>query len=218
MIGLDAQIARDRGEKRLGLPGVRLAGRPCPPRRSARRSAPDRLAVAPPVEREGPARQRSRPDTICPGRNAGSRRARSGRAAGGSACRRASRLAGRRRRCSTRRLEIVDRDEGRLAAHGQPHVAPRARRRPAPERVSAAQASSENGFVMRGCSATRRPHVEAEIHLGIARASPRSARRCGNAACGQRDVALAGQQAGCRDQGRSSRRRAGRPRPRHAGR
>ena len=79
------------------------AGRLPPSSATSDGSRPQRLAVAAPEQRVGPARQRSRPDTTCPGRSAAGRPARSGRAAGRSARRRAAAWPGRRRRCSTRR-------------------------------------------------------------------------------------------------------------------
>ena len=95
-------------------------------------------------------------------------------------------------------FEIVDRDEGRLAAHGQADVVgvrascrPPRRARRAPSRLS-----SENGLVMRGCSATRVDlHVEVEIDIGEARDA---GDRRGVAIMrrrGERNMAFAGQQA-----------------------
>ena len=101
-----------------------------PPRRQVG-VVPDRLAVAPPVEREGPARQRLAriPLALAVVQEAARREAVAqaadqlvGQPALGRADRVGVPLVG---------LEIVDRDEGRLAAHGQAHVArARAPRRP----------------------------------------------------------------------------------------
>jgi hypothetical protein len=116
--------ARDCRRSRRAIPGGLGGWRrcPCPPG--------DQFGVAPRSAcRRAASRARrssaagSRPDTICPGRNAGSRPARSGRAA-------ADQLVGGARFCRADgggvpllAFEIIDRDEGRLAAHGQPHVA-----------------------------------------------------------------------------------------------
>ncbi len=62
--------------------------------RSARRPGANRA--------RRPSAAAARPDTICPGRNAGARRARSDRAAGGSDRRRARAWSARARRCSIR--------------------------------------------------------------------------------------------------------------------
>lgn len=83
------------------------------------RIAPDRLAVLAPVEREGPARQAFAGD--CPGRNAEAleRRSRSLRIRISAffALGRADGLG-----VPFGGFEIVDRDEGRLAAHGEADV------------------------------------------------------------------------------------------------
>ena len=61
-----------------------------------------------------------------------------------------------RRGVPLRRLVVVDRDEGRLAAHGQAHVVGgKIGVDASPSASSAAQASSENGAVTRGFSAMR---------------------------------------------------------------
>ena len=154
-LGLDAELGRDALHQRLGLgragPGLRpfLGDQLRRPARSARRRGASR------ARRSSAAG--SRPDTICPGRSAGSRPARSGRAAAGSACRPAPASPARPLRCSTPapRSRRSRRRSARRpwSAARRPR---RARRRPcAPSASSAVQASSENGLVMRGCSATR---------------------------------------------------------------
>ena len=99
----------------------------------------------------------ARRDTTCPGRNAAGRPARSGRAAAGSDRRRDSRFLGPSAAgIPFRGLIIVDRNEGRLAAHGQAHIVRfRSASTFSPSASSAAHASSENGAVTRGCSAIR---------------------------------------------------------------
>ena len=120
IVGLDAELGGDRAEQRLGFCAVRaglfiLRG-------DALRVPPDRLSVAPPVERKRPARQRlARVPFALPIVQ---------EAAGGEAVAQApdqlvgERALGRadRVRVPLARFEIVDRDEGRLAAHGQSHV------------------------------------------------------------------------------------------------
>ena len=177
---------------------------------------PDRLAVACASRARRSSAAASRPDTTCPGRNAGSRPARSGRAAAGSACRPARASSARPRRCSIRRSR--NRRSTRRSAR-RPWSG--ARRRPAssastcwPSASSAAQLSSENGLVMRGCSATRCTFMSKSKSTSaqLADSRRRSARRCGNAAwrpAGYGFRRSAGPRSG---RGRSSPRRAGRPR------
>ena len=97
-LGLDAEFV---GHGRQQLFGVRNAGLVVRFLSWRSGSGPTRPARR---RRASKARRSSaagfRPDTICPGRNAGSRRARSARAAGGSARRPSRAWSGRRRRCS----------------------------------------------------------------------------------------------------------------------
>ena len=195
MVGGDAELGRDRAEQRLGRLQARaglLALRGDAPGRSrpARRRRASRARTS--------SAAASRPDTICPGRNAGSRRARSVAQAPDQLVGERRAWSGRRRRCSTRPLR--NRRSRRRSAR-RPWSG--ARRRPSssastssPSASSACQLSSENGLVMRGCSAMRvDPHVEVELDIGEAR---QARDRRGVAIMrrrGERDVAFAGQQA-----------------------
>ena len=170
---------------------------PRPPRRSASGSRQIGLPSAASRARRSSAAA-SRRDTTCPGRSAGSRRARSGRAAGGSACRPAPRLVGPTASVfHSRALEVVDRDEGRLAAHGQAHIA----RRQLGVDLLAQRVERRPGFVGEGLGDARMLgdavdlHVEVEVDLGEAR-DARDRRGVAVMRRGrQRNVALARQQA-----------------------
>ena len=123
------------------------------------------VAAARPRARSGPHRARSacrraasrarrpsaaalRPDTICPARNAAGRRgAKRSRSRRISSSARIALGRPERRDIPFRRLIVVDRDEGRLAAHGQAHVLRREIGIDLSRRAhrARAQASSENG-------------------------------------------------------------------------
>ena len=118
--GFKAEFRCDLAEQRLRLFAVRAA--PLSLRRDELGVQPDRLAVAPPVERKGPARQGfARIPFALPVMQESARRETIAQAAdepvGERALRRADGV-----RVPFVRLEIVDRDEGRLAAHGEAHV------------------------------------------------------------------------------------------------
>ena len=180
------------------------------PARSARRRAP--------IEPEGPARQALARIPFALDRNAAGRRARSA-----SRSRRISMSAygassARRRRVPFRPLEIVDRDEGRFAAHGEAHVlrdevgvhrfaerssAPK----PHPERRRDAR-----GLTMRStASRSRTRHWPDRRARRSARGSIMRRRR--RAANGLRRKTVRRS-----DRGRPSPRRENRPRSRHADR
>jgi hypothetical protein len=162
---------------------------------SGRRSTPARRRAASRARRSSAAG--FRPDTTCPGRNAGSRRRETlaqaadqrvgqralGRADGGGV--------------PLGSLEIVDRHEGRLAAHGQAHVLAARTSSTFAQRVErAARIRRRTGLVMRGCSEPASPHVEGEVDIGEARNSRRYRRGVAEVRRGgQRNMALAGQQA-----------------------
>jgi hypothetical protein len=117
-----AEIVGNRGEKILGGLGGCLAG-VLALLGDEFGIEPDRLAVAPPVEREGPARQclARIPFALAVMQEAARREAVAQPAdqlVGGFAFLRADGGG-----VPLLAFEIVDRDEGRLAAHGQPHVA-----------------------------------------------------------------------------------------------
>ena len=211
----------DRRQQRLRRRSA-LGRRRLGSRARSARVAPDRLAVA----RASRARRSSaagfRPDTTCPGRNAGSRPARSARAAGGSARRPGRAWSGRRRRCST-----------------PPPRNRRSRRRSARRPWSAARpalrdrASTSLAERVERCPAVVRERLGDARVLGDARrpacrSRSRHWRRLADARDrrgvavmrrrGERHVALAGRAGPRSGRGRSSRRRAGRPRTRRAGR
>ena len=119
-IGRDAKLGGDRAKQSLGV-FIGRAGL-LSLRSDALRVQPDRLQVAPPVEREGPARERlARVPFALPivQESAGSETVAQAadQPVGERALGRADRV-----RVPLARLEIVDRDEGWLAAHGQPDV------------------------------------------------------------------------------------------------
>ncbi len=98
------------------------------------------------------------------------------------------------------RLEIVDRDKGRFAAHGEPHVVGDKRR----VDVLAELVERLPGLLGEGLGDARMlrhapdPHVEGELDIGEAR-EPRDRRGVAiMRRCGERNVALAGQQPGGR--------------------
>ena len=168
-----ARRCRRRSARRPAIAGV--ARRPLPSRDQRRRRA--RSACRPCASRaRRPSAAGSRPDTTCPGRNAASRPARSARAAGGSAGRRSARLVGPTAAVfHSARLEIVDRDEGRLAAHGQPDVL---RREIARRPRSPSASSCVPGVVGERLGDARRlgdavdAHLEVEIDVRRARPAP----------------------------------------------
>ena len=183
--------------------------------------APDRLAVAAPVEREGPARQgfAGIPLALAVMQEAAGREAFAqaadqlvGQGALGRADRIGVPLAGIRSRRSRRRSARRPWSGERRSLRGSASTL-------WPERVEALPA-----FVGEGLGDARmlgdagHLHVEGEVDIGEAGEAARSARRCGSAGwrpaeCGSR------RSAGPRsDRGRSSRRRADRLRTRRAGR
>jgi hypothetical protein len=171
---------------------------PRPPRRSAPRRARSACRRAASRARTSSAAG-SRPDTTCPGRNAGSppgaKRSRSRRIS--VSARRA--WSARRHRCSTPRSR--SRRSRRRSARRPWSGGRRRRRGPAstfrPSASSASHASSENGLVIRGCSATRvTRHVEGEVDIGGRGHAGDRRRRAVVRRRGERDVALASQQPG----------------------
>src|SRR5208337_2481357 len=113
-----AELRCDLAEQRLRLLVARAGLLSL--RRDALGVHPDRLAVAPPVERKGPARQGfARVPFALPVVQEPARREAVAQApdkpVGERALRRADGV-----RVPLARLEIVDRDEGRLAAHREP--------------------------------------------------------------------------------------------------
>jgi len=194
MIGRDPERRGDAPQQPLGLggagPGRGLLGGDQP------LVAPDRHAVATPVERESPARQGLARIPLA--------LAVVQKATGGEAVAQpADQLV---RECALLRpdgfgvpflaFEVVDRDEGRLAAHRQPHVSGRERRiDPVAERIERRPGLVGEGLGdarMLGCA--RNPHVEGEIDIGR---GGQAADRCRIAVVwgrGKRDVALAGQE------------------------
>ena len=120
IIPSDAQFGGDRAEQGRGL----IIGRAGlgALRGDARRVAPDRLSVAPPIERERPARQRfaripfALPIVQEPAGGELISQAPDQRV-GERALGRADRV-----RVPLARFEVVDRNESRLAAHGEAHV------------------------------------------------------------------------------------------------
>ena len=141
----------------------------------------------------------SRRDTICPGRNAGSRPARSARAGGGSGRRRAPRLVGPT-------AAVFHSGASKSSIETKVGSPPMVRRTSCASRsrstCSPSASSSRPGFVgerrgdARRLADARRPHVEAELDLGAARPRRRSARPSDNAAWRRAaDVAFAAEQA-----------------------
>ena len=193
--GLDAQPFGDAGEQLAGILGggaglAAFLG-------DQRRIVPDRRAVLAPVEREGPARQASRRDTTCPGRSAGSRPARSGRATGGSACRPAPRFFGPTAAVfhSSLSKSSIETKVGSPPMVSRTSPASSSASTFLPKASSAAQLSSENGLVMRGCSAVAgHLHVEVEIDLGIGRQPDDRRGVAVMRRRRQRDMAFAGQE------------------------
>src|SRR5215467_6351905 len=143
-VGAETEAGRDRLRESLRIIGERaMAARLG---RNERVVVPNRLAVAPPIERERPSRQRLAriPFALAVVQEAARRKAPAqaadqfvgtdalGRAEGGGV--------------PFRRLIVVDRNEGRLAAHGRrTSLLARSRSTFSPSALSAAQASSENG-------------------------------------------------------------------------
>ena len=120
MVGLNSELGGDRAKQRLS--GLLACASLLPLRGDALGVLPDRLQVAPPVERKRPARQGlARIPFALPVMQ---------EAAGREAVAQApdqpvgERPLGRtdRVRVPLARFEVVDRNEGRLAAHGQPNV------------------------------------------------------------------------------------------------
>jgi hypothetical protein len=176
-------------------------------RRRASRSTAPSAAVA-------------RRGTTCPGRSAGSRPGRIRRAACAPARWPGRAWSGPARRCSTRRVAVVHGHKGGLAAHGQAHVAGdqflvnlgAQRHHVGPLFVGVGQGDA-GGFVD-----ARDLHVVANSTSHLSTPPSMGAALDGVGRAGQRNVAFAGQQARGGVQARSSRRRAGRPRTRRAGR
>ena len=202
---LDAGIAARRSASRARCDRrcARSAGRPCANR--ARR----------------PSAAGSRPDTTCPGRNAGSRPARSASRS------RRIRLSARARLVgptaaifhSALSKSSIETKVGSPPMVSRTSCAARSRSTRSPSASSLRQASSENGLVTRGASCDAVDvHLEAEIDVGgIDRAGDRRGRAIMRRR-GERDMALAAEQARGRVEARPSRRPAHRLRPRHAGR
>ena len=170
---------------------------------SRRRSAPDRARSA----RRRRASRARRPsaaalarDTTCPGRSAAGRRARSARAAGGSARRRRPRLVGPT-------AAVFHSAPSRSSIETKVGSPPMVRRTsPACSRASTcvaeppgspATAASEKGLVTRGCSAMRvHAHRRSRTRPRHGSTAPViGAALCGSRRAGERDVALAGEQA-----------------------
>ena len=195
-IGRDAKLGGDRAKQSLGV-FIGRAGL-LSLRSDALRVQPDRLQVAPPVEREGPARQRlARVPFALPvvQEAAGSETVAQApdEPVGERALGRADRV-----RVPLARFEIVDRNEGGLAAHGQPHVvgdellvdllAESVERLP---RLLGKRFGDARMF-----RDPLDPHVEGKIDVSEARIAARDRR--GVAVMGrrrERDVALAGEEA-----------------------
>ena len=120
VVGLDAEADGDFAGERFGVGVGRRRGRAGPG--DQQRVMPERLAVLAPIEREGPARQAlagvpfalavmqeaagREPRLQAPDQRLGARLL----------------IAADGRRVPFRSVVLVDRDEGRLAAHGQAHV------------------------------------------------------------------------------------------------
>ena len=213
IVGLEAELRGHRVQQSLRLlvvgPGLLAL------RRDPLGIRPDRLAVAPPVERKGPARQgfAGIPFALPVVQEPAGREA----VAQAPDERVGERPLGRADRLGVPlfRLEIVDRDEGRLAAHGEPHVVGDKRR------VDLLAQSVERlpGLLGEGLGDARvlgdalDLHVEAEIDVGEAR---EAGDRRGVAIMRrrrERNMALAGRAGPRSDRGRSSRRPEDRPRP-----
>ena len=193
--GIELQALGEGGGETMrcfgrGAGGLGLVG-------GERRIAPDRLAVLAPVAAQRPARQLL---AGVPFALAEMQQWRLGEAVGQTAeqhARQPSLLRPQRQRVPFRSVHVVDRHEGRLAAHGQPHVA-------------LGQGGLDRGadlqqarplFLGVGLGGARRlaharhRHLEGELDLGLVDGAldRRGARRLGRA--GERDVALARQQA-----------------------
>ena len=198
MVGRDAEPFREIGEQgarlfRRGGEVGRLGG-------DQRGIAPDRLAVLAPVEREGPARQAFAriPFALAvmqesTRREAGAQPA--DQLVGAAPLGRADGF-----RVPFRRLVVVDRDEGRFAAHGEAHVlarevgidllAERVERRPA----LVGEGERHAGILRHPVDA----HVEFERCLGAGIGRKRAGDRRGRAKMrsgAERQVALASEQA-----------------------
>ena len=189
-----AELGRDRVDERFGFWIARagflaFGGDPL-------RGRPDRLSVAPPVERKGPAREGfARIPFALPIMQEAARREALAQApdepVGEPPLHRADRLG-----VPFVRLEVVDRDEGGLAAHGEAHVVGDE------EPVDLLPQSVERrpGLFRERLGDARMlgdpldPHVEREFDLGEAR-QPRD--RHGVAVVGgggERNVAFAGEE------------------------
>ena len=199
-LGADAELVGDRRRAALRASSASDLAALLSPAISAgslQTGSPSRA----PVEREGPARQRFRPDTTCPGRSAGSRPARSARAAGGSARRPCSRLVGPTAAVfhSSASKSSIDTKVGSPPMVRRTSLSLSTWSTSLPSASSASQASSENGLVMRGCSATRSTRMSksnstlAKLATPVIGAALRIVRRGG-----ERHMAFAGQQAGGR--------------------
>ncbi len=157
MLGGDAKPLRQTSGEAMSVIGRDGAGRLIDLfRRDQRGVLPDRLAVGSPEQRERPARQRF---AGIPFALAVMQEAARGELVGQSP----DQLVGQdalgrpeRRGVPLRRLVIIDRDEGRLAAHRQADVGLcQIGIDPFAQRIERDQASSENGYVTRGFSSTR---------------------------------------------------------------
>ena len=194
-LGLDAKLGGDALEQPLGLDraglglGALLGDQPG--------VLPDRRAVAAPVEREGPARQALArvPLALAVVQEAAGREAVAQPAdqlVGELALHRADSVG-----VPLGRLEVVDRHEGRLAAHRQPHVAGGQQL----VHLAAEDVERRPGLLGEGPGDARvlgdavDLHVEGEVDVGEAR-DPGDRRGVAEVRRrGERDVALAGQQA-----------------------
>ena len=159
--------------------------------------APDRLAVPPPVAGEGPARKLL---ARIPFALAEMQQRPGGKTVGEAAEQHAGQpplLRPERQRVPLVAVHVVDRDEGRLATHGEPHVAladvALDRLADGEQRLPLCVGVRLGGA--RRLAHPRHRHVVREFHLGLLDRAldRRGARRLGRA--GERDVSFASQQA-----------------------
>ncbi len=163
--------------------------------------APHRLAIGPPMRMTAPSAAAARRDTACPWRSSAPRPAPRAASAGAAAARHSGAWSGRGHRCSTpappgRRRRRRSARRPSSAAH-RLRPAPRSTAAPVRQDVLPLRASVY-GLVTRGVSATRVTDMStSKVDLALARPARRSARpNCGVGAGGERDMPLAGHQAG----------------------
>ena len=223
--GTRSRTGRGGGPARRPAPWPARSWRSRRPRAGLRgdqvRVAPDRLAVLAPVQREGPARQALARIPLALAVMQQAARARTGRAGAGSAVSARPRLVGPTAAMfhSGASKSSIDTKVGSPPMVRRTSWAARSASTRSPSASMAAQTASENGLVIRGASATRVTRI-SKPNVGLGRLG-RARDRRGRAVVrrrGERDVALAAEQARRWRRGRSSRRPAGRPRPRRAGR